>query len=54
MRQDIIDYLQSEIKRRCELSSDFFGMGCFYHIKAVVDNAVMLAKQFGAYCSLVT
>ena len=23
-------------------------MGCFYHIKAVVDNAVMLAKQFGA------
>ena len=48
MRQDIIDYLQSEIKRRCELSSDFFGMGCFYHIKAVVDNAVMLAKQFGA------
>ena len=48
MRQDIIDYLQSEIKRRCELSSNFFGMGCFYHIKAVVDNAVMLAKQFGA------
>lgn len=54
MRQDIIDYLQSEIKRRCELPSNFFGMGCFYHIKAVVDNAVMLAKQFGAYCSLVT
>lgn len=48
MRQDIIDYLQSKIKRRCELSSNFFGMGCFYHIKAVVDNAVMLAKQFGA------
>lgn len=48
MRQDTIDYLQSEIKRRCELSSNFFGMGCFYHIKAVVDNAVMLAKQFGA------
>lgn len=23
-------------------------MGCFYHIKAVVDNAVMLAKEFGA------
>ena len=48
MRQDIIEYLQSEIKRRCELPSNFFGMGCFYHIKAVVDNAVMLAKQFGA------
>lgn len=48
MRQDIIEYLQSEIKRRCELPSNFFGMGCFYHIEAVVDNAVMLAKQFGA------
>lgn len=48
MRQDIIEYLQSEIKRKCELPSNFFGMGCFYHIKAVVDNAVMLAKQFGA------
>ena len=48
MRHDIIEYLQSEIKRRCELPSNFFGMGCFYHIKAVVDNAVMLAKQFGA------
>lgn len=48
MRQDIIEYLQSEIKRRCELPSNFFGMGCFYHIKAVVNNAVMFAKQFGA------
>lgn len=48
MRQDIIEYLQSEIKRRCELPSNFFGMGCFYHIRAVVDNAAMLAKQFGA------
>ena len=48
MRQDIIEYLQSEIKRRSELPSNFFGMGCFYHIRAVVDNAAMLAKQFGA------
>ena len=48
MRQGIIEYLQSEIKRRCELPSNFFGMGCFYHIKAVVDNAVILAKQSGA------
>lgn len=28
MRQDIIEYLQNEIKRRCELPSNFFGMGC--------------------------
>ena len=48
MRQDIIEYLQSEIKRRCELPSNFFGMGCFYHIRSVADNAAMLAKQFGA------
>lgn len=48
MRQDIIEYLESEIKRRCELPSNFFGMGCFYHIRAVADNAAMLAKQFGA------
>ena len=48
MKQDIIEYLQSEIKRRCELPSNLFGMGCFYHIKAVVDNAVILAKQFSA------
>ena len=48
MRQDIIEYLQSEIKRRCELPSNFFGMECFYHIRSVADNAAMLAKQFGA------
>lgn len=30
------------------MSSYFFGMGCFYHIRAVPDNAAMFAKQFGA------
>lgn len=54
MRQDIIEYLQTDIKRRCELPSNFFGMGCFYHIKAVADNAAMLAKQFGADEEVVT
>jgi uncharacterized protein len=44
MRQDIIEYLQTEIKRRCELPSNFFGKGFFYHIKSVADNAAMLAK----------
>lgn len=48
MRHDIIEYLQKEIKRRCELPGNFFGMGCFYHIRAVADNAAILAKQFGA------
>lgn len=37
MRQDIIEYLQKEIKRRCKLPSNFFEMGCFYHIRAVAD-----------------
>ena len=32
MRQDIIEYLQKEIKGKCELPSIFLGMGCFYHI----------------------
>ena len=42
MRQDIIEYLQKEIKRKCELPSNFFGMGCFYHIRAVADNVPSL------------
>lgn len=53
MRQDIIDYLQEEIKRRCEQPSNFFGMGCYYHIKAVADNAAMLAEYLGADKELV-
>lgn len=30
------------------MPSYFFGMGCFYHIRAVPDNAAIFAKQFGA------
>lgn len=48
MREDIIMYLQQEVLRRCELPSNFFGMGCFYHIQAVVKNAGLLAKQYHA------
>lgn len=53
MRQDIIEYLQTDIKRRCEQPSNFFGMGCYYHIKAVADNAAVLAEYFGADKELV-
>lgn len=53
MRQDIIEYLQTDIKRRCEQPSNFFGMGCYYHIKAVADNAAVLAQYFGADKELV-
>ena len=40
MREDIISFCETEVKKRCESENNFFGMGCFYHIKAVVKNAV--------------
>ena len=48
MRADIIGYLRCEIRRRCESEGNFFGMGCWHHILAVVKNAVELAPQYGA------
>lgn len=48
MRDDIIAYLEQEIKTRCESPHNFFGMGCYYHIKAVVKNAELLCDQYGA------
>ncbi len=48
MRQDIIDFLEQEIKQRCESPSNFFGKDSYYHIKAVVKNATLLAEKFGA------
>lgn len=48
MRNDIINYLEKEIKARCESENNFFGEGIFYHIKAVAENAVYLAEQYGA------
>ncbi len=53
MRTDIIEYLEVEIKRRCESENNFFGMGCFYHIRAVVENAIILAKQYHADMEIV-
>lgn len=48
MRTDIIEYLEEEIKSRCESKDNFFGMGCYHHIRAVVRNAAYLAEQYGA------
>ncbi|MCI9077490.1 MAG: HD domain-containing protein [Lachnospiraceae bacterium] len=53
MREDIIDYLHSEVERRCKLPTNFFGMGCYYHIESVVKNAELLAKQYGADIEIV-
>ncbi len=53
MRNDIVDFLQSEVKRRCQLPTNLFGMGCYYHIIAVVKNVEILAKQYGADIEIV-
>lgn len=36
MRTDILEYLEKEVYRRCEKLSNKFGMGCYWHITAVV------------------
>ena len=48
MRNDIIDYLQKEVYRRCKQPTNKFGMGCYYHIEAVAKNAEILAGKYGA------
>ena len=53
MRQDIIDFLEQEIKHRCDSASNFFGKDIYYHIKAVVKNATLLAEEYGADAEVV-
>lgn len=48
MRKDILEGLQREIYDRCIKETNKFGMGCYYHIVAVVKNAEILAEQYGA------
>ncbi len=48
MRTDIINYLEKEIYKRANEPSNKFGIGCYYHIEAVVKNAQILAQKFGA------
>lgn len=48
MRTDIIEYLQKEVYHRCKQPTNKFGMGCYYHIEAVVKNAEILAEKCGA------
>lgn len=48
MRTDILDYLQQEVYSRCKQPANKFGMGCYYHIEAVVKNGVLLAEKYGA------
>lgn len=48
MREDILRDLQQEIYNRCQKESNKFGIGCYYHIVAVVKNAEILAVKYGA------
>lgn len=48
MRTDILDYLQQEVYSRCKQPANKFGMGCYYHIEAVVKNGVLLAEKYSA------
>lgn len=48
MRNDIIDYLQKEVRKRCESPANKFGIGIYDHIKAVAKNAELLAEPLGA------
>ena len=48
MRNDILSDLQKEIYDRCQRETNKFGMGCYYHIVAVVKNAEILAEKYGA------
>ena len=46
MRNDIIEYLQKEVYRRCKQPTNKFGMGCYYHIESVAKNAELLAEKY--------
>lgn len=48
MREDIISYLSQEVYNRCRAPENMFGIGCFYHIRAVVKNGRLLAHKYDA------
>lgn len=48
MRTDILDFLKKEIYERCKKPSNKFGMGIYYHIEAVAQNASLLAEKYDA------
>jgi uncharacterized protein len=54
LRQDILDSIKDEVKKRCESKANFFGIGGYYHIKAVVKNAIILAENYSADIEVVT
>lgn len=54
MNENIINILENEVKKRCESPNNFFGIGAYYHINAVVKNAIYLAEKNGSDVEIVT
>ncbi len=54
MSDDIINCLKKEVYSRAIKPENKFGIGCYYHIEAVVKNAIELADKFGADKEIVT
>lgn len=44
----IIEELKSDIRRRCESTNNFFGIGIYEHIEIVAKHAIELAKLYEA------
>ncbi len=53
VRTDIIEFLHQEVEKRCKLPTNFFGMGCYYHIESVVKNGELLARRYGGDIEIV-
>lgn len=54
MNNQTIDFIEKEVYKRCNSKENFFGIGAFYHIQAVVKNAIFLAKFYHADVEVVT
>lgn len=48
MREDIIEYLEEEVLRRCKCEENKFGFDIYYHIRAVVKNVEKTAHLYNA------
>lgn len=45
---NMLENIKKDIKKRCESSNNFFGIGIYEHIESVAKNAVELAKLYHA------
>ncbi|MDD2376980.1 MAG: HD domain-containing protein [Clostridia bacterium] len=49
----VVDKIQNEIEIRSKSPDNFYGIGVYYHIKAVEKSAIYLAKIYGADIEIV-